>query len=379
MKRFLLLALFFVANCFATHVAVLETIQMDGDLDNRECQFLTDKLRQMAVMTLPSAEGWTIMTRENINEMLPPGKTLEECEGSCLVETGKNISADYVVQGRVSHFGSLLTITVELYETATGKLVSSIAVKSENAEGLLEEIEKNAGPMFLAINNAPKKEVEVAQENSPEKESAAEKEFVAEKTEDAGNEAVAEIVESTKPADRMVLHSFNYVMPIEFETWYDGWGNVLGFEVNWSRYMIKTNGFSMVLSLTFGYQFVETYDWDYDGWNFDLKYGWGFAPFRDKFLLAFYGLAGVSAKYLFHQDKRNSEPDVGPYDRNDYSVLLGAKILLGYQFNDKWGLLAGVNVTADMWSQGIYENYSHIECVFAGMNIEPYIGIAVVF
>ena len=370
MKRLFLLALFFVANCFAAHVAVLETIQMDGNLDNRECQFLTDKLRQMAVMSLPSAEGWTIMTRENISEMLPPGKSLEECEGSCLVETGKNISADYVVQGRVSHFGSQLTITVELYETATGKLVSSIAVKSENAEGLLEEIEKNAGPMFLAINNAPKKETEVAQENNPAKESAADNEVAAEK-EDAGNAAVAE--------NAKILHSFNVVMPIEFETWYDGWGFVLGAEINWSRYMIETRGFSMVLSLTFGYQFVETYDWDYDGWNFDLKYGWGFAPFRDKFLLAFYGLAGVSAKYLFHQDERNSEPDVGPYDRIDYSVLLGAKILIGYQINDKWGLMAGVNVTADMWSQGIYENDSHIECVFAGMNIEPHVGIAFAF
>jgi len=390
MKRFFLLALFFVANCFAAHVAVLETIQTDGDLDRRECQFLTDKLRQMAVMTLPSAEGWTIMTRENISEMLPPGKSLEECEGSCLVETGKNISADYVVQGRVSHFGSLLTITVELYETATGKLVSSIAVKSENSVGLLEEIEKNAGPLFRAINNTPK-EAQAAQETGAEKDVAADNEVVAEKADDAGNAAVAENAgdavvaenaESAVPADKMVLHSFNFVFPIELETWDDGWGNFWGAEINWSRYMIERAGFSMVFSLAFGYNYAVAADDEYkglmyDGLNFDLKYGWGFAPFRDKFLLAFYGIAGVDVKYLFHRDEDN--PDYDYADRFDYSVELGAKILLGYRITDGFSLLAGVNVTADMWGQGIYEDGSHREGVFVGVNIEPHVGIAFVF
>lgn len=53
-------------------------------------QYLTNVLREQAVKELPAAENYTIMTRENIQQMLPPGKAIEDCEGSCLVETGKN-------------------------------------------------------------------------------------------------------------------------------------------------------------------------------------------------------------------------------------------------------------------------------------------------
>ena len=367
MKRFLLLALFFVANCFAAHVAVLETIQTDGDLDNRECQFLTDKLRQMAVMTLPSAEGWTIMTRENISEMLPPGKSLEECEGSCLVETGKNISADYVVQGRVSHFGSLLTITVELYETATGKLVSSIAVKSEKAEGLLEEIEKNAGPLFRAINNTPK-EVQAAQETGAEKDVAADQPLI------AGIAARTDNSGEKNQNKYKILYSLNFLLPLEMETWDDRWGTIIGGEINWSRYMTKETGFSMVSSLTFGYNFARTYDNDYQGLDFNMKYGWGFVPIRDKFLLAFYGLVGLDVKQLFWYD--SEEFHYNKQDRSDFNVVLGMKVLSGYQVSDRFGLLLGVDVTADMWSLAIYEKGSFMNCFFAGINIEPYIGIS---
>ena len=390
MKRFFLLALFFVANCFAAHVAVLETIQTDGDLDRRECQFLTDKLRQMAVMTLPSAEGWTIMTRENISEMLPPGKSLEECEGSCLVETGKNISADYVVQGRVSHFGSLLTITVELYETATGKLVSSIAVKSENSVGLLEEIEKNAGPLFRAINNTPK-EAQAAQETGAEKESAADNEVVAEKADDAGNAAVAENAgdavvaenaESAVPADKMVLHSFNFVLPIEAEAEH-GWGKYLGAEANWSRYMVESSGFSMVYGLSFGYvsglNYVDDgYDESqesFEGMDLSFKYGWGYAPARDRLLLVFYGLVGAEVKYLFWE----TDDIVYAGDRIAFDATLGAEFVFGYRVGSRFWLMGGVEITTDVVGYDFYEVANSMFCFFSGVNIEPHVGIAIAF
>ena len=117
--RFIFVLITFLASfAMATHVAVLETIGEGKVLGRAERMYLTDRLREVAVKTLPTYMGFTIMTRENINEMLPPGKSLEECEGSCLVETGKNISADFIAQARVNKFGSKLTISVELYETA---------------------------------------------------------------------------------------------------------------------------------------------------------------------------------------------------------------------------------------------------------------------
>lgn len=136
---------------FATHVAVLETIGEGNVLGRSERLYLTDRLREVAVKTLPAYMGYAIMTRENISEMLPPGKTLEECEGNCLVETGKNISADFIAQARVSKFGSKMTISVELYETAKNKLVDSFTGRSSDADGLLEEVEKKAVSLFSKI------------------------------------------------------------------------------------------------------------------------------------------------------------------------------------------------------------------------------------
>lgn len=150
-RKILLAVVLFAIPVLATHVAVLETIGEGNVLKRSERMYLTDRLREVAVKTLPAYMGYTIMTRENINEMLPPGKSLEECEGSCLVETGKNISADFIAQARVSKFGSKMTISVELYETAKNKLVDSFTGRSSDADGLLEEIEKKAVSLFTKI------------------------------------------------------------------------------------------------------------------------------------------------------------------------------------------------------------------------------------
>jgi len=150
-KVLVLLLLCLAANALATYVAVLETISSNEQVGLSEKIYLTDKLREIASRTLPAYMGYTIMTRENINAMLPPGKTIEDCEGSCLAETGKNIAADYVAQGRIGAFGQQVTLTVELYETASNKLVGSFTARRPDAEGLIEEIEQKAAEIFERI------------------------------------------------------------------------------------------------------------------------------------------------------------------------------------------------------------------------------------
>ena len=143
----------------ATYVAVLETISSSDVISLEEKMYLTDVLRSEAVKALPAEQNYTIMTRENINMMLPPGKAIEECEGSCLVETGKNIAADFVAQGRVGRFADNLTITVELYETAGNKLMDSFSSKATNIEFLETEIRQKSQDMFskiVALENAYK-------------------------------------------------------------------------------------------------------------------------------------------------------------------------------------------------------------------------------
>ena len=137
------------------HVAVLETIQMSKDLLTiQELRRLTDELRAQALRVLPPERNFTIMTRENINAMLPPGKSVEQCEGSCLVETGRNINAEYIAQGRVSLFGKRLSLTVELYETLGSKLLGTFSSEGGNAEDLLLEIKKNSPGLFGKVPGA---------------------------------------------------------------------------------------------------------------------------------------------------------------------------------------------------------------------------------
>ena len=135
----------------AKFVAVLETISDKDLLTLQERQYLTDILRGQAVRELPAVQNWTIMTRENINVMLPPGKSIEDCEGSCLAETGKNIAADFVAQARITKFGNSLAISAELYETAGNKLVSSFAGRGESVDDLEKIIKEQATPFFKKI------------------------------------------------------------------------------------------------------------------------------------------------------------------------------------------------------------------------------------
>lgn len=159
MNRYLMIFVCMVllaTTAFATHVAVLET-GVDGAAKDKvplsDRQYLTNVLREEAVKQLPATEGYTIMTRENIQQMLPPGKVIEECEGSCLVETGKNISADYICQARVGSFDGDLTLSAELYETAGNKLIASFNGHGTNLKELLALIERKSPDFFMVVKN----------------------------------------------------------------------------------------------------------------------------------------------------------------------------------------------------------------------------------
>jgi hypothetical protein len=149
MFKILMLTLFLVGASFAKFVAVLETVADSKDiLTLSERQYLTNMLREQAVQELPAELNFTIMTRENIMMMLPPGKSIEDCEGSCLAETGKNIAADYVAQARIGKVGSNISISVELYETAGSKLVASFNGLGADVDALMAVIKAKAPEFF---------------------------------------------------------------------------------------------------------------------------------------------------------------------------------------------------------------------------------------
>jgi hypothetical protein len=134
------------------YVAVFETAaDADSVTTEAELRYLTNELRKIALEQLQPPH-YAVMTRDNIMALLPPDKDAAECfEGACLVEVGRNVGADYAVQGTVSLFDTLRTLSVEAYETMGGKLIGSFTAESETVRGLLDAMRLKAPEMLLSI------------------------------------------------------------------------------------------------------------------------------------------------------------------------------------------------------------------------------------
>lgn len=147
----------FISNAFATYVAVLETVaspDVKEKVSHSDRLYLTNVLREQAVAELPVEQNFTIMTRENINAMLPPGKSIEDCEGNCMVETGRNIAADYVCQMHLGSFDGELSLSAELYETATNKLIAGFNGQGTSVKDLLNIIKTKSPNFFRKIKGS---------------------------------------------------------------------------------------------------------------------------------------------------------------------------------------------------------------------------------
>jgi TolB-like protein len=154
-KSLFMSIMFLATAAFAiNNVAVLELIPKESVAEMisiEESQHLTDELRRQAVITMPKGE-YAVLTRDNLISLLPPDEKESECLAeSCAVEIGRAIGAEYITQGTIGKFGKKLTISVELYETMSGKLLSSIVFESEDIEGLLGVIRNEAKPLFKNI------------------------------------------------------------------------------------------------------------------------------------------------------------------------------------------------------------------------------------
>jgi len=150
----------------ASIVAVLEITPSDkaANLSLSEFRHLTDELRARARETLPT--GYSILTRDNIIQLLPPDEKEAECLAeSCAVDIGRAIGAEYVTQGFIGKFEGMLTLTVELYESMSGNMLGSFVTESENARGLLATIREKAPAMFAKIAEKNKaKDVQIAKQ-----------------------------------------------------------------------------------------------------------------------------------------------------------------------------------------------------------------------
>jgi hypothetical protein len=134
------------------NVAVIET-QVDehsgaaDEINMAELREITAVLRREAVKALPK-NRFNIMTAETVLAM--GEAVLEECaEENCVIALGSKIGADYIVRGIISKFQTRFSLTVELYETDYGNLISvADAVRSANLEDVLEKSSAACAVMY---------------------------------------------------------------------------------------------------------------------------------------------------------------------------------------------------------------------------------------
>jgi TolB-like protein len=154
---FTLLFLALTAYGRQERVAIINTLDDYDSISVAELAYLTDKLREAAVNILPS-ERFGVMTTESIVAFLGSMEnTVKVCkESSCLADLGRQVSADYVAQGRLGRFSNNLTIKVELYSVNSGNLMGSFVGSSKDVDGLLALIDEKSHDLFKRMLAEPK-------------------------------------------------------------------------------------------------------------------------------------------------------------------------------------------------------------------------------
>ena len=114
-------------------LAVLE-LENRAQLTTEEARYLTDFLRRTTSGLLKSKV--IVMTRENVQVMLPPDKKLEDCQGECEV-----LGVHYIITGSIIKFGAVFRVTIKLHETKSGELMGSEVAGAKNLLALEEQIQ----------------------------------------------------------------------------------------------------------------------------------------------------------------------------------------------------------------------------------------------
>ncbi|MDP8222382.1 MAG: PEGA domain-containing protein [Candidatus Lernaella stagnicola] len=116
-------------------VAVLELVNKAGVTDD-EAYALTDRVRMIASENLPGAH-FTIMTSENIQELLPPDMDLKKCTtAECEVEMGRMIGAEYLITGEIIRFAGDLRINLKVHNSRTGHFVGGRSCEATDIRSL---------------------------------------------------------------------------------------------------------------------------------------------------------------------------------------------------------------------------------------------------
>ena len=124
-------------------IAVLELMnRAPQQVTSDEVSYLTNELRTVASY-LP-APRFLVLTQESLETLIDPSMKLEDCVGSCAVETGRIVGARWILTGEVVRFGSSLRVSLKLHDTKSGHFLKGAAVKGKSVEDLEQELHAQA-------------------------------------------------------------------------------------------------------------------------------------------------------------------------------------------------------------------------------------------
>ena len=129
-------------------IAVLE-LSNHANLSQAEVNYLSDLLRRLASSEL--AQEFLVMDKENIITLLPPDRKLEDCVGECAVDTGRLLSAAYIITGEIIKFGPQLRVTVKLHDTQNGRLLASEVASGKQVMDMEVGIQEAGGRLLRRL------------------------------------------------------------------------------------------------------------------------------------------------------------------------------------------------------------------------------------
>jgi Protein of unknown function (DUF1566)/PEGA domain len=131
-------------------VAVLELVNKAGVTED-EAYALTDQVRIVASERLPGTH-FTIMTSENIEELLPPDMDLAKCtDAKCEVEMGRMIGAEYLITGEIIRFAGDLRINLKVHNSRTGSFVGGRNCEATEIRSLENKLKGSAQQLFALV------------------------------------------------------------------------------------------------------------------------------------------------------------------------------------------------------------------------------------
>jgi hypothetical protein len=147
-------------------VGVLEFRDKVPEGQRIDAAYLSDQVRSAVKETLPQAR---VITRENMLILLKStGRTLEECESECEVETGRRIGADLVVSGELLRFGSQYKLNMKLHDTRSGELLSGSVAAGATADELDRDLQPAVRKLLAPLlQDALSDQRQAAKESAP--------------------------------------------------------------------------------------------------------------------------------------------------------------------------------------------------------------------